>query len=321
MSRKGDSGGNSGGVISSLRSIIGGGKEPGPKHDDDADELVLDSTGFSADDFARRVLGDDRDIEDGKQDDDNDALVLDAAVATTPGDSAAAPDDNTPDDDDAYVLVSDTGAEADQQIPEDQSGAVSDGGENASPIDDALDQFDTPMAEAGADADSDVTVAAEAEGGDTATGDDDGDPAAAETPDADGSDALNSPVLEAPAEMATIFSGLAVEESENFGGDEWSAAVREKIRDDADDAPTPNADGSPTPSADDAPTPSADDAAGQANETSIPVAAAMPDAGELEETIRRVIREELSGEMGQRLSKNIQRMIRDQVASALFPRD
>ena len=38
MSRKGNSGGNSGGVISSLRSIIGGGKEPGPKHDDDADE-------------------------------------------------------------------------------------------------------------------------------------------------------------------------------------------------------------------------------------------------------------------------------------------
>ena len=138
----------------------------------------------------------------------SDALVLDAAVATTPGDSAAAPDDNTPDYDDAYVLVSDTGAEADQQIPEDQSGAVSDGGENALPIDDALDQFDTPMAEAGADADSDVTVAAEAEGGDTATGDDDGDPAAAETPDADGSDALNSPVLEAPAEMSTIFSGL-----------------------------------------------------------------------------------------------------------------
>ena len=106
-------------------------------------------------------------------------------------------------------------------------------------------------------------------------------------------------------EMATIFSGLAVEEEENFGGDDWSAAVRDKIGDDAADESMPGA----------------DHAADQGSEPGIPDVAAMLDPGELEETIRRVIREELSGEMGQRLSKNIQRMIRDQVASALFPRD
>ena len=50
-------------------------------------------------------------------------------------------------------------------------------------------------------------------------------------------------------------------------------------------------------------------------------AGAMPDPHELDETIRRVVREELSGEMGQRLSKNLQRMIRDEVARALFPRE
>jgi hypothetical protein len=37
----------------------------------------------------------------------------------------------------------------------------------------------------------------------------------------------------------------------------------------------------------------------------------------LEETIRRVIREELEGEMGLRLSRNIQRMIRDEIARAM----
>jgi len=40
----------------------------------------------------------------------------------------------------------------------------------------------------------------------------------------------------------------------------------------------------------------------------------------LEDTIRRILREELSGDMGQRLSQNIQKMIRDQVAEAMPPR-
>lgn len=44
------------------------------------------------------------------------------------------------------------------------------------------------------------------------------------------------------------------------------------------------------------------------------------DPAEMEETIRRVIREELEGDMGQRLSKNIQRMIRDEVARAMLRR-
>lgn len=42
---------------------------------------------------------------------------------------------------------------------------------------------------------------------------------------------------------------------------------------------------------------------------------------ELEETIRRVIRDELAGEMGQRLSKNIQRMVRDEIARAMRGQD
>ncbi len=44
------------------------------------------------------------------------------------------------------------------------------------------------------------------------------------------------------------------------------------------------------------------------------------DPGEIEETIRRVIREELEGEMGARLSRNVQRMIRDEIARAMLER-
>jgi len=47
---------------------------------------------------------------------------------------------------------------------------------------------------------------------------------------------------------------------------------------------------------------------------------AMSDPQDLEETIRRVVREELSGEMGQRLSLNLQRIIRDEVTRALRSR-
>lgn len=61
--------------------------------------------------------------------------------------------------------------------------------------------------------------------------------------------------------------------------------------------------------------------AGQEQSADPAHAGAVPDPHELEDTIRRVIREELSGEMGQRLSKNLQRMIRDEVARAMFPRD
>ena len=48
---------------------------------------------------------------------------------------------------------------------------------------------------------------------------------------------------------------------------------------------------------------------------------ATPDARALEDTIREVIRAELEGEIGQRLSKNIRRMIRDEVANAMRRRD
>ena len=48
---------------------------------------------------------------------------------------------------------------------------------------------------------------------------------------------------------------------------------------------------------------------------------ATPDARALEDTIRGVIRAELGGEIGQRLSKNIRRMIRDEVANAMRRRD
>ena len=48
---------------------------------------------------------------------------------------------------------------------------------------------------------------------------------------------------------------------------------------------------------------------------------ATPDAQELEDTIRRVLREELAGEMGRRLSQNLQRMIRDEVAKTMLRRD
>ena len=47
---------------------------------------------------------------------------------------------------------------------------------------------------------------------------------------------------------------------------------------------------------------------------------AMPDMGEMEETIRRVIREELSGEMGERLSRNIRKMIHDQIEEQISRR-
>ena len=40
----------------------------------------------------------------------------------------------------------------------------------------------------------------------------------------------------------------------------------------------------------------------------------------LEDTIRRILREELAGDMGQRLSQNIQKMIRDQVEEAISKR-
>ena len=47
----------------------------------------------------------------------------------------------------------------------------------------------------------------------------------------------------------------------------------------------------------------------------------MPDARELEDTIREVIRAELEGEIGQRLSHKIRKMIRDEVANAMLRRD
>lgn len=42
------------------------------------------------------------------------------------------------------------------------------------------------------------------------------------------------------------------------------------------------------------------------------------DAAELEDSVRRLIREELEGELGERLSRNIRRMIREEVAHALL---
>ena len=48
---------------------------------------------------------------------------------------------------------------------------------------------------------------------------------------------------------------------------------------------------------------------------------ATPDAQEQDDTIREIIREELAGEMGQRLSNNIRRMIRDEVAHAMLRRN
>ena len=48
---------------------------------------------------------------------------------------------------------------------------------------------------------------------------------------------------------------------------------------------------------------------------------AAPGARELEDTIRRIIREELSGEMGRRMSDNLRRMVRDEVARAMLRRD
>jgi len=61
----------------------------------------------------------------------------------------------------------------------------------------------------------------------------------------------------------------------------------------------------------------ADEAAPAASDS--PPEAAF-DMAEVEETVRRVLRDELEGEMGQRLSKNIQRMIREEVARAMLRR-
>jgi hypothetical protein len=63
-----------------------------------------------------------------------------------------------------------------------------------------------------------------------------------------------------------------------------------------------------------------DDADDTDDDTGMRGAVAVPGPLELEASIRRVVREELSGEMGQRLSENIQRMIRDEIARALFSR-
>jgi hypothetical protein len=59
------------------------------------------------------------------------------------------------------------------------------------------------------------------------------------------------------------------------------------------------------------------DDAGQDDAGDEPEFAHGADARELEETIRRVVREELAGEMGQRLTRNIQRMINEQIAEEM----
>jgi hypothetical protein len=103
-------------------------------------------------------------------------------------------------------------------------------------------------------------------------------------------------------EMAAIFSGLAIDEDVDYGSDKWSPAIRRNVGDDvADELAVPRD--------------------WDAGKPGAPGAVAMPDPREMEDTIRRVISKELSGEMGQRLSKNIERMIRDEVARALGQRD
>jgi hypothetical protein len=123
--------------------------------------------------------------------------------------------------------------------------------------------------------------------------------------DADDADADDGGSIGAPqataVEMSAVFSGIAVDEDVDYGSEPSPETMQ-----------GPVGDGAVGGSA--APGESGADPAGGAG------VVAMPDPRELEDNIRRVIREELSSEMGQRLSKNIQRLIRDEIKRALQSR-
>ena len=91
---------------------------------------------------------------------------------------------------------------------------------------------------------------------------------------------------DAGADQPAVFGGIV----EDLGGGQWPA----------DFIPGPALDPDPNPASE---------------------SGATPDARALEDTIRELIRAELEGEIGQRLSKNIRRMIRDEVANAMRRRD
>ncbi|MCH8167775.1 MAG: hypothetical protein IIC03_07585 [Proteobacteria bacterium] len=170
--------------------------------------------------------------------------------------------------------------------------------------------------ETAADEDAEAAGAAETAGAEAAGGDEDAAggeadtgpedaerlfPAAAESGDeaADGSGEAASQEAgqeagqevgddagDAGADQPAVFGGIV----EDLGGGQWPEEF----------IPGPALDPDPDPASE---------------------SGATPDARALEDTIRELIRAELEGEIGQRLSKNIRRMIRDEVANAMRRRD
>lgn len=300
MSGEGKSRGTKGGVMSSLRKLVGGGKSDdasGPNED----ELVLDG-GIAAELSPRRVPGI---LNDDVGDD---ALVLGPTMRDVAADSGS---DDGPSSDQASespdggetAEAAEAAAEAAEEVAEVAAEEVA-----TESGDESGDEFGDETADDSAETEPAATAADKlfssfydrVREDDVATDDvptDDGGVDDPETDDLDAADpdTTDGGVMQSSSpsvvEMSDIFSGLAVDEGVDYGGEALAAAVSKRVGEDA------------------------------AGEPGAPGFGAMPDPAELEETIRWVIRDELSGEMGQRLSKNIQRLIRDEIARALGKRD
>jgi hypothetical protein len=347
---------SNGGMMSSLLRLIGGGKHDeapgtgasGPDKDSDADELVL-CGGVGPDVSYRRVSGiededgagdapvmgptkpeaaSDRRSEDQPGGDQaRESPVRDEAIAAMEGiDEPAGEADLESIGDSADVTADEAAKEYGDETTEDEAAggddvagadeAVAAAGDKHSwslgdKFDDALEQSQAmPVETAAASGDGDLAreesvgaedVAAE----DRNPGGPDADGPDADSPDGDDADVDDGGSIGTPqaaaVEISAIFSGLSVDEDVDYGSEPLPETMQGPVGDDAADGLA-------------APGDSGADPAGGAG------VVAMPDPREIEDNIRRVIREELTGEMGQRLSKNIQRLIRDEIKRALQSR-
>jgi hypothetical protein len=357
MASDGNPRASNGGMMSSLRRLIGGGKHDeapgtgasGPDKDTDADELVLGGR-VGPKVIYRRVSGIEEDDGGG------DALVLgpakqeaapdrraedqtggDLASEGPRGDGATSAKEGIDEPageaeaeaigETADVTADEYGDEYGDRPGDETAEDEAVGGDDGAGADEAVaaagdkhswshdDKFDdapevAPVEMVGADRDGDVVregdviaddMAAEARDmGEPEAGEPDTDSPDVDDADVDDGGSIGGPQATA-VEMSAIFSGLAVDEDVDYGGEPLPEAMQRLIGDGAAGGST-------------APRESGADQAGG------PGLVAMPDPRELEDNIRRVIREELTGEMGQRLSKNIQRLIRNEIARALQSR-
>jgi hypothetical protein len=333
MSGKGKSGKPKGGVVASLRNLVGGGEadEPSARQNAaDAEELILDS-GVRADAAGLRVSG----IAD---DDEDDALVLvpvrqepapeqasdhppggdqaDEPLADVDGPANDGADDSDESVGDGRERVPRDGADEaagdpfekaaatsfgdeideipdepaeEETKPDDEENVRIDFGSGAVDDDKFMSPFDKMLASAR------LAAAAEASG-------ETGDRAETDNPDTDD---LIMAASDSPDSTTEEF-GAGPDDDRGADDDGLIRAPESALENMtasglADDAEPDDADDT-------------DDGAG------MPGAVAVPGPLELEASIRRVVREELSGEMGRRLSENIQRMIRDEIARALSSR-